>query len=200
MYIGRFTESQFAKVRAAVCGKKVVDFGAGSLAYANILLQKGGAANIVAIDDIFPHDVTVNDGAIRVIARSFEDIDPASLIPYDVAFLSKPVNRRKMPEFVRLVAMAPVVVYAGSNTDVSASGSWDLFRQFLYRELIAYEYARDNALIVMGPIGGAVRQPTGEEFAGLMNWSGGGVLRDLEAEEAAKTANPYELLRKVRQY
>jgi len=75
---------------------------------------------------------------------------------------------------------ADVVIYLGCNTDHSACGSPELFRQLCGRELLGHVPHRRNTLLIYGR-GTRTGPLTGEEFAGLT----GALLSFEEAVEKA---------------
>jgi hypothetical protein len=66
-----------------------------------------------------------------------------------------------------LVKSSEICVYLGKNTDYTACGFPQLFQHFVSRRCLAYIPDRRNCLLILGADYGGVRDPHGEELAGL---------------------------------
>lgn len=164
---GRLNQAQKDTIRPFVQGQRIHDLGAGDLGLASELLQLG-AKHIMAIDkEEAPsraHDPAIT--YTRGLYSAFPDLRP------EIAFLSWPINH-VLPDLNRIVSNAKTVVYLGKNTDGTSCGDRSLFQEFVWRELLAYVPDRQNTLIVLGKRLENLREPMGEERAGLAHWSEG---------------------------
>lgn len=160
---GRPSLGQLEAIRPFVAGKVVHDLGAGNaLSLAHELLELG--ANYVFAIDKDP--MTVPQSArIRAERLRFDEYELRKQ-KIDVAFISWPQNLLSYP-LLRLCTGATTVIYLGKNTDGRSCGHPMLFKDFLFRELLAYVPHHLNTLGVYGQYMPSSRRPTGEEFAGI---------------------------------
>jgi len=129
-----------------VADRVVWDLGAGDLVRARHMLDLG-AREVVAVDKGWYDTPDAADPRLRPITAYFEAVEVPDSI--EVVFLGWPMNY-PMPGLSRLLDVAEVVIYLGSNTGGSACGSPGLHDLLRVREPLAYEEHRRNTLIVYG--------------------------------------------------
>jgi len=158
MSYGRLSTKQLKVLVQYTKDKIVHDIGAGSLELAELLCEHG-ARKVIAIDKEYMPPRT---GCIETVRTLFSDYAG----PIDVALLSWPQNNPNSG-LLTLVERARIVLYIGKNTDGTACGWPGLYWSFMARELLAYVPDRKNVLAVYGAKLDHLRQPTGEELAGV---------------------------------
>lgn len=156
---GQLNEQQRQSLRKHVTGKHVHDLGAGSGALSLDIVNLG-AAKVTAIDK---HEIFVEHPRIETVQAFFHEL--ADLRP-QVAFLSWPSNYSQ-PMLLQICRQAEVIIYLGKNTEGTACGSAELFREFLRRKILSYDDDRANTLIALGDPLVVTRSPTPEERAGI---------------------------------
>lgn len=174
MPFGRLSIEQAVAVRPWVLDRDVWDLGAGDC-LTSVLLLGLGARHVTAVDGEL-EGVSPLPG-ITMSSSLFKDISVA----IDVAFLSWPSNYLQ-PGLVSLLRRARVVVYLGSNVDLTACGHPTLFEYFTSRDLVCHIPRPRNTLLVLGKPLDTRRPPTGEEYAGMNNRIGGEILSFAESQ------------------
>jgi len=174
MPFGLFTPEMEALVAPQVVGATVWDLGAGDLTYARRLVALG-ADRVLAVDKESYH-LRHSAQQIEMLHSYFDDLEPQDI---EVAFVSWPQNKFDRG-LLQALDRADVVIYLGCNTDHSACGSPELFRQLCGRELLGHVPHRRNTLLIYGR-GTRTGPLTGEEFADLT----GALLSFEEAVEKA---------------
>jgi len=154
---GRLNQKQRKTLTKFVRGKVVHDLGAGDLELSSELLRLG-ASEVYAIDK--EPKPRVLPSRVHYKQDYFHNIRS----PLSTIFLAWPTNHDV--NLVPIVKQAEMVIYLGCNTGGTACGHTKLFKTFVQRELLAYEPDKKNSLVVLGKFVG-LRQPTGEELAGL---------------------------------
>jgi len=162
MSYGHLNSEQLKVLTQYTKGKVVHDLGAGELELARVM-RKHGARKVVAIDkEYIPSSTDPHIEIVRVLFRDYADV----VGPIDVALLSWPQNNPNSG-LLLLIERAHTVIYLGKNTDGSMCGWPGLYWSFMARELLAYVPDRKNVLAVYGKQLDHLRQPTGEELAGV---------------------------------
>lgn len=165
--MGTLSEEQAAIVRRLVKNRPVHDLGAGSLDLA-IALTTFGAREVIAVDK---ERMPRGHALIRTIQMSFTRFAEQFKGGIEVAFLSWPENRMDI-DLLTLLKRSETVIYLGKNTDGNACGHPMMFEHFQRRKLLAYLPERRNTLAVYGKALVKLREPKGEEQAGLSMYLG----------------------------
>lgn len=161
MPYGLLTPEMEALLVPHVAGKVVWDLGAGDLGYSKLLV-KLGASRVLAVEK--ERIRQPNHPGIELVLKRFHELDPDHI---EVAFLSWPANHSS-PGLAHLLSKSDVVIYLGSNTDMSACGTPDLFLHHLCgRELLGHAPHRRNTMLIYGQHDRRTGPLTGEEFAAI---------------------------------
>lgn len=132
-------------------GKSVVDFGAGSLELADMLVSDNIATRVLAIDKL---DIDLDYLHRRLtFERAYFDEFPIERTKgFDIAIVSWP-NLYNMKGLESHLLNFDTVIYLGKNTDSTAAGSDEFWEHVRHRSVILYEPYHENVLIVYGPRG-----------------------------------------------
>jgi hypothetical protein len=145
---GTFPLEFQVKVREFVARRRVVDLGAGDQERA-IILMALGAASVLAIDKE-PSRYDLPMRGIEPLRSLFSDAQ-AKVRDCDikVGHLAWPSNHQS-PGLIRILENLRTVIYVGSNTNMNACGTHELFAHFNAREVLAYIPMVRNTLIIYG--------------------------------------------------
>ncbi len=180
---GRLETEQMRAVQQAVAGKRVVDFGAGSLELSHMLVRFG-ALHVTAIDERptqFPWDARVllraepyaeTEKACVKDERSLTARERETAVAIGaatVAFVSW-CDTYPKPELIRLLGRFDTVVHLSKNSDGMCCGWPALYEYLATRPLAAYHPRRQNTLAVYG-VGPVQRPMRPEETAGAKMWA-----------------------------
>jgi hypothetical protein len=165
------THEQIQIIYKYVLGQDVVDLGAGSLIYSNMILELGGDS-VTALDCIPmpPHS------NISIIQQSFSEYHAQ----HDIAYLSWPINKFSAG-LNEILAKHETIIYVGSNIGGTLCGHSSLFEYLITREPIEYHFDHINTLIVYSNMKRTLPLYS-EEFAGIDAWIGGGIMTIPQAE------------------
>lgn len=158
------SEEQSAALKPFVEGKVIHDLGCGFMQLSRELLELG-AAHVIAIDKEASFRRYTPRTGVTFERKYFKEVTPS----YDMnIFLGRPFNG-VLPGLLELVVAAKQVVYFGCNRNMNQCGSPNLFKLFLFRELLCYVQGVNNSLIVLGGYleEDLPREPTLEEKAGI---------------------------------
>jgi hypothetical protein len=157
---GSLSLAQARTLRPHVLGRRIHDYGCGTLALSAQLLVLG-ATHVTCIDK---EPVRRVPAALR--SRLTFVLAPFQKYPGsdEVAFVSWPVNWDTGLHV--LLRQSPVVAYLGKNADDTCCGYSQMWEELSRREAFAYVPEKRNTLIVYGPT--LVARPNlPEEMAGM---------------------------------
>jgi hypothetical protein len=157
----KLTDPQRETLQGLVRGKTVVDLGSGDMSLSLEMLAMG-AQHVTAVD---PHSVSQGEPNLTVVPSYYRYLKP---IQADLGVLSWPwCSTDQLEGLIGQLDAYRQVVYLGTNSGGLACGHPRLFRYTLTRELIRYEPAPQNNMLVLGTRLATPREPTGEEAAGI---------------------------------
>lgn len=162
MSYGTLDAHQSKALASFVKGRSIFDFGAGDCKLSQKLL-KLGATGVQAVDQLEPprRKLPCN---LRYLQRRFRDLDTRN---YGTIFISWPTNDPGCSWLATVVSKSDRTIYLGKNTDGTACGNPEFFRELVHRELLAYVPSPMNTLIIVGERLPTKREPMPEELAGL---------------------------------
>lgn len=175
---GKLSRAQKKVLKPFVEGRVVYDLGAGTMALSRELV-KLGSTQVWAIDK--NRYVSKSTPAKVFPIESYFEKYTGPMI--DRAFISWPSNNEQTVQgLLKITAYAEVLIYLGKCTDGCICATPSFFEVMQKREVLAYAPHRKNTLIVYGPISSVVREPRGEEIAGLIQYDDKDPLSYAEAE------------------
>jgi hypothetical protein len=155
---GRLTPEQASRLSTYVKGQRVHDLGAGNLALSSALLGLG-ARTVVAVDAWL--EPLMPDTDQLYLVPSYFDQYVATDPKIDFAFISWP-PQYAVQGLAELTRRARMVA-----DDGSVCGNTELWTELVKRVVVAEVRARQNTLIVYGPVVPGQRMLLPEEYAAL---------------------------------
>ena len=141
----KLSPEQTNKLQNMVCGKLVLDIGAGDMGLARLLASWG--AYVTAIEkEPYTHKGPPMRGHVAILNEYIKD---TVVEPHDIAVVSWPVTHQ-LVGIEALLSQARTVVYIGCNDGGTSCGDPNFWRYLLTRKYLRGIASRKNDMIVYG--------------------------------------------------